>query len=126
MHIYFPSYGEAANQTGEEDPEAMLKVLRNYAPHALLGIKLGSKGAVFSLQPDDFVWVAPVDPPGPIVDTTGAGDCFYAGLIAGLCQGLEPLQAARVGAAAGACSVTGVGAVQGLRDFEATRQLAQR
>ena len=55
-----------------------------------------------------------------MIDTTGAGDCFYAGLIAGLSAGLSVADAGRIGAAAGACCVTGVGASSGLREFKAT------
>jgi sugar/nucleoside kinase (ribokinase family) len=67
----------------------------------------------------------PVSPPGPVIDTTGAGDSFYAGLIAGLCHELSLFDAARIGAAAGACSVTGIGGVTAIRSFEATRRLAE-
>ena len=35
---------------------------------------------------------------GPIVDTTGAGDAFYAGLLTGLLQGLSLKDAGRLGA----------------------------
>jgi sugar/nucleoside kinase (ribokinase family) len=51
------------------------------------------------------------------VDTTGAGDCFNAGLIAGLLQGLPLPQAAALGCATGALStgaLGGTGAAPGL------------
>jgi sugar/nucleoside kinase (ribokinase family) len=65
-----------------------------------------------------------VPPPGPVLDTTGAGDCFYAGLLTGLLRGMSPAQAGRLGAATGACCVTGMGASAGLRDFDGTMRLA--
>ena len=42
-------------------------------------------------------------------DPTGAGDCFLAGFAAGLARGLNPLQAARIGAFCGARAVEQIG-----------------
>jgi sugar/nucleoside kinase (ribokinase family) len=52
-----------------------------------------------------LVAVPPVEP----VDTTGAGDCFYAGLIAGLLDGLDLPAAVAVGCSAGAASTAAAG-----------------
>lgn len=72
----------------------------------------------------EIVEVPAVAPPGPVVDTTGAGDTFYAGLLAGILRGMSPVDATRLAAAAGACCVTGVGATAAVRDFAATAKLA--
>jgi sugar/nucleoside kinase (ribokinase family) len=48
-------------------------------------------------------------PPAVPVDATGAGDCFNAGLIAGLLRGLALPQAAALGCAAGALSTRAAG-----------------
>ncbi|HAY78232.1 MAG TPA: hypothetical protein DCY79_00335 [Planctomycetaceae bacterium] len=114
LDIYVPSYGEAQQQTQCDEPRAMIERYRAYCPKGLLGVKLGARGALLQTREEEWIEVAPVQPPGPVVDTTGAGDCFYAGLIAGLAQGLSPGDAGRIAAAAGACSVTGVGAVEGM------------
>ena len=65
-----------------------------------------------------------VPPPGPVVDTTGAGDSFFAGLLTGLLKGLDAERSGRLAAAAGACCVTGYGATAGLRDYAKTARLA--
>jgi sugar/nucleoside kinase (ribokinase family) len=57
-----------------------------------------------------------------VVGTTGAGDCAYAGLLAGLLRGLPPMDCLRLAAAVGACSVEAADAVSGVRTYEATRQ----
>ena len=102
----------------------MIEAYREYNKSGLLGVKLGDRGALLSPAAGEFVRIAPVTPPGDCVDTTGAGDCFYSGLIVGLARGLDVQQAGRIAAAAGACSVTKVGAVAGIRGFEETRRLA--
>ena len=124
LDLYVPSQEEAIAQTGLSDPRQVIEVYRRHGCAGLLGVKLGARGALLSPSDGDFLEIEPIQPPGPVIDTTGAGDCFYAGLIAGLSRGLSVAEAGRIGAAAGACSVTGLGAVAGLRDFLTTRKLA--
>jgi sugar/nucleoside kinase (ribokinase family) len=77
-----------------------------------------------SPQAGEFVDVAPVKPPGEVVDTTGAGDCFYGGLLAGILRGLSVAEAGKLAAAAGACCVTGLGATTAIRGYDETAKLA--
>ncbi|HEX6331337.1 MAG TPA: PfkB family carbohydrate kinase [Actinomycetota bacterium] len=51
----------------------------------------------------------PVPPPGPVVDTYGAGDCFAAGLTFALASGLEAQDAVALAARCGAWNVAGRG-----------------
>lgn len=55
---------------------------------------------------------AAVGPPGPVVDTYGAGDSFAAGLTVGLAQGLGLAEAAELGARCGAHALTGRGGIE--------------
>lgn len=52
---------------------------------------------------------AAVPPPGPVVDTYGAGDCFAAGLTFALGRGEAPADALAFAARCGAYAVTGPG-----------------
>ncbi len=124
VDLYIPSLTEAHSQTGCSDPQEILTVYRRFAPEALLGVKLGERGAVLSPAANEWVKIDAESLPGPVLDTTGAGDCFYAGLIAGLVRGLPLSEAGRLGAVAGAYSVTGVGAVSALPDLETLMQVA--
>ncbi len=63
-------------------------------------------------------------PPVALVDATGAGDCFNAGLIAGLLGGLPLPQAAALGCAAGALSTGAPGGTASAPDMPAAAQLA--
>jgi len=56
---------------------------------------------------------AAVPPPGPVVDTYGAGDSFAAGLTYGLAAGMEASAAVALAARCGAAALTGRGAFAG-------------
>jgi sugar/nucleoside kinase (ribokinase family) len=124
VDFYLPSQSEAEHQTGKSDPRAIIATYRDAGAQGWLGVKLGSKGAILSPNPGQFVEVGPVKPPGPIIDTTGAGDAFFGGVLAGFLRGLSPAHAGRLGAAAGACCVTGLGATTAIRRYDETAELA--
>ena len=123
LDFYIPSHKEGLSQTGKTDAREMIETYRRYTRDTVLGIKLGDQGAL--LSPRNGVWlsVAPVPAPGPVVDTTGAGDSFYAGLITGLLRGFELPEAAKLAAATGACCVTALGTTAGIRGFDETMDL---
>jgi sugar/nucleoside kinase (ribokinase family) len=124
LDVYVPSRAEAIHQTGQSDPQRMLEVYRECGAPGLLGIKLGAEGALLSPADGEFVEIPAVVPPGKIVDTTGAGDAFYAGLLCGLLRGMQAADAGRLAAAVGACCVTGLGASAGLRSYNETARIA--
>jgi sugar/nucleoside kinase (ribokinase family) len=83
----------------------------------LVVIKRGGEGcAVFS---SDRELLAPGFPIHP-VDTTGAGDCFTGGFLAGLHKGGTIEDAARLANACGALSASQIGSVAGLRGYRET------
>lgn len=124
LDVYVPSHNEAEHQTGESDPKRIIETYRACGAPGVLGVKLGSEGALLSDAADAYVEVDPVAPPGDVLDTTGAGDCFYAGLLTGLLRGMSLAEAGQLAAAAGACCVTGMGATAGLRCYNDTATLA--
>ncbi len=124
LDVYVPSHNEARHQTGHDDPQKIVETYRSCGAPGLLGVKLGSQGALLSPAAGQYISIDCVSPPGPVVDTTGAGDCFFAGLLSGLLRGLDVTEAGRLAAATGACCVTGYGATAGLRDYPETARLA--
>ena len=54
------------------------------------------KGVLLSPRAGEFISIPICKPPGSVVDTTGAGDSFYAGLLTGLIKGLSVEQAGRL------------------------------
>jgi len=124
LDVYVPSHAEAARQTGQDDPKRILEMYRDCGAGGLLGVKLGAEGALLSPAAGQYVKIDPVPPPGPVVDTTGAGDCFYAGLVAGLLKGMSIAGAGRLAAACGAVCVTAKGATAAALDYTETARLA--
>ena len=124
LDIYVPSYNEARNQTGHDDPRKIIKTYRACGASGLLGVKLGKDGVLLSPTTDQWIDIPVLDAPGKLIDTTGAGDSFYGGLLVGLMRGLSVEQAGRLGAAAAACCVTVVGGSTGGRDYAFTSKLA--
>ncbi|TWT76013.1 putative sugar kinase YdjH [Posidoniimonas polymericola] len=124
LDLYVPSLNEAAHQTGLTDPEQILSAYREAGATGTIGVKLGCEGALLSSKPGEFVSVAAVKPPGPVVDTTGAGDCFLGGLLCGVLRGLPLPDAGRLAAACGARCVTEMGATTALGDYGSTARLA--
>ncbi|NCA11726.1 hypothetical protein EBR56_07950 [bacterium] len=124
VDLYVPSLDEAIHQTGLSDPREILATYRGHGLRGVAGVKLGSRGTLLSPRAGEFLEIPCVPAPGPVADTTGAGDSLLAGLITGILRGMPLDQAGRLGSATAACCVTGVGATAGLRSFEETVALA--
>jgi len=80
VDVFLPSLNEAQALTGEVAPEVCLERLFDRCPHCVI-IKLGEAGCISHTREGILTQRAfPVVP----LDTTGAGDCFNAGVIYGL------------------------------------------
>lgn len=87
-----------------------------------LVVKLGDRGALCADGAARHSVRLPALTP---VDATGAGDCFNAGLIAGLLAGLDLPRAAALGCAAGALSTGAPGGTAAAPDMAAATDLAR-
>ncbi|MGO1511230.1 MAG: carbohydrate kinase family protein [Actinomycetaceae bacterium] len=79
-------------------------------------ITLGAEGV--SISTPDSIDVRMPTAPVDVVDTTGCGDAFAAGLIRGLLDGEPVEEAARLGMACGSLVATGLGSDAGLESYE--------
>ncbi len=122
--LYVPSLDEAAAQTGCRTPREIIDRYRSLGADGFLGVKAGTAGTVLSPKAGEWLEIPCLPAPGPVADTTGAGDAFLAGLIAGMVRGMAPRAAGLLGAATAACCVTGVGATAGLRSLAETLVVA--
>ncbi|HEX3712495.1 MAG TPA: sugar kinase [Trebonia sp.] len=117
--LLLPNEAEALAMSGAVDLDGAVAALSLAGPR--LVVKLGARGALCA-EPSGTCQVSlPAVTP---VDTTGAGDCFNAGLIAGLLQGLPLPQAAALGCATGALSTGALGGTAGAPGLAAAAALA--
>ena len=126
VDVYVPSLDEAVHQTGLVDPAAIIAAYRAAGAHGIVGVKLGSRGVLLAAADGSPEAIPCVPAPGAVADTTGAGDSFLGGLVAGLARGMPLREAGLLGAATAACCVTALGATAGLRSFAETMALVPR
>ena len=109
VDLYVPSLDEARNQTGRDDPRAIIDHYRSLGATGLVGVKLGTAGTLLSPAAAEWLEVPCITAPGPVVDTTGAGDCYIGSFAAKRALGADVAQAMRWAAAASAIQVTRIG-----------------
>lgn len=117
LDIFVPSRTEAASLTGQTDPRAMVAAFRQHMKRGLIGIKLDAEGCYL----DDGV--SAVFVPSykiEVVDTTGAGDTWFGGLLTALRKGMGLKQAGQFANRAAADCCTAIGASTGVKSFEET------
>ena len=102
--LLLPNEAEAVRLAGADGLDAAVGALVAAGPRVV--VKLGERGALCA---DGSSRQRVSLPPVTVVDATGAGDCFNAGLIAGLLDGRDLAGAAALGCAAGALSTAAPG-----------------
>jgi sugar/nucleoside kinase (ribokinase family)/D-arabinose 5-phosphate isomerase GutQ len=102
-----PSRAAVSGLCSARDPEGIARELQTRLGCSIVALTLGKDGSI-AATPEGLAHVqaAGVD----VRDTTGAGDAFLGGFIAGLRLGLAPAEAARLGNACGATCCERVGA----------------
>ena len=115
MDIFVPNDEEIFLLTGEKDPYKNVQMLVDAGVKTAV-VKIGKDGCLIGTR--DGILHVPAVAGVRCVDTTGAGDSFAAGLIAGLAEGRSIMDCARLGCAAASCSIEQVGATDGVRSLE--------
>ncbi|SHG72579.1 carbohydrate kinase family protein [Desulforamulus hydrothermalis] len=116
VDIFIPSLAEARMLTGLEDLSEIARVFLDHGVKTVV-IKLGADGCYIQTRDASY------HIPGfkvRAVDATGAGDCFVAGFLAGVLQGLPANRCGLLANAVGAMSVTSVGAATGVKSLTET------
>jgi sugar/nucleoside kinase (ribokinase family) len=114
VDIFMPNDGEALTATGETGVRAAAERLRSLGARCVI-VKRGPEGCLI-LDDDGERSLPAYD--ATVIDTTGCGDAFCAGVIVARCAGWSIDEAARLGCATGALNVRGLGSDAGARDIE--------
>jgi sugar/nucleoside kinase (ribokinase family) len=114
--VLVPNEAEALRISGTATLAEAVPVLT--ATGCRLAVKCGADGALCVDGPGGAQHTV-VLPPVAAVDTTGAGDCFNAGLITGLLRGLDLPKAAALGCAVAAASTQALGGTGAALDLAA-------
>ena len=117
IDYFLPNDDEAAAITGEKEPLAQLRALRDCGANTVV-VTLGENGSVAAH--DGKFWRAEsyaVD----LVDPSGSGDAFTGGFIAGILNGDDMADMLRWASAYGASATRAVGTTGGLFTVEEAR-----
>lgn len=119
--LLFANEAEALKISGYADVRSAARLFLDRGVETAV-IKRGSKGcAVFSKDAELWARGFAVE----TVDTTGAGDCFTGGFLAGLHKSGSLNDAAQLANACGALSASRVGSVSGIRGYRETLEWAE-
>jgi len=134
VDYFIPSHDEARALTGVEDLREILDAIQQAAEVVpkVIGVKLGDRGCLLRERAAAQESASPLCPGEHlipafrvrnVVDTTGAGDCFYAGFLAALLRGYSAAEAGRFANRVAGCCIEKLGATSGVRSFQATRKM---
>ena len=117
LDLFCPSRTEASALTGESDPKKMVAAFRRHMPRGLIAIKLDAEGCYL----DDGAQTAFAPAyKVQVVDTTGAGDTWFGGLMCALQKKMPLEQAGKFANRVAADCCTALGASAGIKSFEQT------
>jgi sugar/nucleoside kinase (ribokinase family) len=121
--VLLPNDEEAKRLSGQGTVGEALAVLSTIGPKVV--VKLGALGAVCA-DGAQTCWIhPPTGLAGQFVDATGAGDCFNAGLIAGLLDRMCLPAAVGLGCATGSASTRGAGGTAAAPNLTTALALAE-
>jgi sugar/nucleoside kinase (ribokinase family) len=120
LDLALPSLAEGRALSGVSEPSRVAAWLREHGVREVV-LTMGARGCYASGP--DFEGAIPA-PEVHVLDGTGAGDVFAAGVLYGKLAGWPLERAVRLGCAAGALSTTSVGATLGDKGLEDALELA--
>ncbi len=123
VDIFCPNIQEASAMTGQSEPRRAAEALAALGVRKFVAVKSGDLGA----------YALPIGEQGQqlfpfavkVVDSTGAGDAFIAGLLAAWYRGFDWHRSAVIANAVGALAVTRSGASEGIDTWEQATDLVR-
>jgi sugar/nucleoside kinase (ribokinase family) len=116
IDVFCPSLVEACAITGKTNAADAASELVRAGVRKFVAVTDGPRGALVEVvgQEREFIPAHPVK----VVDTTGAGDAFVAGVLAAWYRGLPWFTAARIGSYIASISIAGSTRYENLRNFD--------
>jgi sugar/nucleoside kinase (ribokinase family) len=126
VDYFMPGLEEAVMMTGLTDRREVIRYfLDRGARHTVF--KMGGEGSSIAWLENGEVKELRVPTfKVPVVDSTGCGDAYCAGFIVGLSLGFDLEKAARLGSAAGALVIQGLGSDAGIVDLDQTLEFMKK
>jgi len=122
VDFFLPNYDEARRLTGEPDPERQAAVFADAGAGTVL-ITMGAEGLLVRTAHHVRHLAAPsVD----VVDGSGAGDAFTAGLIVGILEGWPLERSLSFASEVGALACTALGCTSGIPDRDRVSELVRQ
>jgi len=122
LDYFMPNLEEAQMITGLTDLDELCNFFLNAgAKHVVL--KMGARGSLIKDKAGLRLRIPAFKV--AVVDTTGCGDAWTGGFIAGLSRGMTIEEAAQLASACGSLVATGLGSDAGIIDFDSTMKFAQ-
>ena len=121
VDYFIPSIEEATALCGHSDPRDAARFFLDLGVRTCV-LTMGGDGCMV-IDKDTVIRLPAHDI--EVVDTTGCGDAFTAGFIAGLHRGWDLERAARLGGTCGALVASGLGSDAGIVDWDRTVEAMQ-
>jgi len=123
VDIFCPSLGEAQRITRLTQPAEVAQALFAMGVQQTVALTLGADGAYIATVSGEMLGV----PAGrvEVVDGTGAGDGFVAGMLAGWLLDYDVATSASLACAAGSLATTTLGACTGITSLQSVREVAE-
>jgi sugar/nucleoside kinase (ribokinase family) len=115
---FMPSYDEACEMSGKTIPEEIAQFFHSKGVRNVI-IKMGHEGC-FIKPVNETGYRIPAFNKVKVIDTSGAGDSFCAGFIAGLYMGWDISECAKFANAVGAHCIMKIGTTAGVKSIEET------
>jgi sugar/nucleoside kinase (ribokinase family) len=120
--VFVPNEDEARIISGETTLARQAQVLRRAG--ARLAVITRGLGGLYANDGEQTVTMGAF--PVPVVDPSGCGDCFTAGLLAALRRGLGTVPMLKFGSAVGALGATALGCTNGVPSFRAVEEFLRK
>ncbi len=115
VDYFMPNEKELKTISGTEDIKKAAETLIYYGVGHVI-VKRGESDTYVLSKDEEFT--VPVYPGAKVVDTTGAGDSFCAGVICGLVNGKNLYDSVRFANATASCTIEAVGATEGISSID--------